>query len=432
MNKKITILFLFFYVLFSSQQNKKVVKEWTSYVQAIDVSDKSNWNFRLSAKMKKNKESAGNNGIWVRIDKKDKKMGFFENQYDKFKTTEDWKTYTISGKIDNDAQLLHFGAFAQDNGDYYFDDFKLEINDGKSKKWMSLPIKNSSFEDNIENEKNWFNGILSGSQTDVKNFKIDYSSETSFDGKNSLHIKGSNIIGSMPHGKFIEANGIKLYYETYGEGEPVLMIHGNGQSINAFMNQVDDFSKKYKVIIVDCRERGKSTFDKNVELTFDVQVEDLKQFLDKLGIKKVKILGWSDGGILAIMMSLKYPDLVEKFAASGANIFPEGLLDSELQDLKDGLEKFKKDNKDNKNDWLIDLYNLDYKYPQLKYEDLKNIKAKALIIAGDKDVIKIDHTVKIYESIPNSQLAIIPGASHMVPIEKPELFNSLVLKFFEN
>lgn len=119
MNKKITILFLFFYVLFSSQQNKKVVKEWTSYVQAIDVSDKSNWNFRLSAKMKKNKESAGNNGIWVRIDKKDKKMGFFENQYDKFKTTEDWKTYTISGKIDNDAQLLHFGAFAQDNGDYY-------------------------------------------------------------------------------------------------------------------------------------------------------------------------------------------------------------------------------------------------------------------------------------------------------------------------
>ena len=56
----------------------------------------------------------------VRIDKKDKKMGFFENQYDKFKTTEDWKTYTISGKIDNDAQLLHFGAFAQDNGDYYF------------------------------------------------------------------------------------------------------------------------------------------------------------------------------------------------------------------------------------------------------------------------------------------------------------------------
>ena len=74
--------------------------------------------------------------------------------------------------------------------------------------------------------------------------------------------------------------------------------------------------------------------------------------------------------------------------------------------LKDGLEKFKKDNKDNKNDWLIDLYNLDYKYPQLKYEDLKNIKAKALIIAGDKDVIKIDHTVKIYESIPNSQLAI--------------------------
>jgi pimeloyl-ACP methyl ester carboxylesterase len=103
----------------------------------------------------------------------------------------------------------------------------------------------------------------------------------------------------MPHGKFAEVNGIKMYYETYGEGEPLLMLHGNGQSISAFMNQVDDFSKKYKVIIVDCRERGKSTYDKTKELTFDIQVEDLKQFLDQQNIKKVKILGWSDGGILA-------------------------------------------------------------------------------------------------------------------------------------
>lgn len=426
----LSTLYLFFSFCLFAQEKKVVVKEWTSYVQNIDISDKQNWNFILSAKIKKGKESPGNCGIWARINKKDKSNGFFENQFYTIKVTEDWKEYIISGKIDLDAQFLNFGAFANENGDFYFDDFKVEVNDGKSKKWINLPLKNAKFEEDIETEKNWFHGIVYGKQTYSKNFKIDYTSLEHFEGKKSLHLKGSGIIGTLPNGKFIESNGIQLYYETFGEGEPVLMLHGNGQSISAFMNQVDDFSKKYKVIIVDCRERGKSTFDKNVELTFDVQVEDMKQFLDKLGIKKVKILGWSDGGILAILMAMKYPDLVEKFATSGANIFPEGLLDSALKELKDGVERLKKDNVNHKNDWLIDLYNLDIKYPQLKYEDLKTIKAKALIIAGDKDEIKTDHTVKIFESIPNGQLAIIPGATHYVPHEKPELFNSLVLKFF--
>ncbi|WP_294322989.1 alpha/beta hydrolase [uncultured Chryseobacterium sp.] len=431
MKKIISLFFLFFYfVVFS--QNKIVVSTWTSMMQPIQVENMQNRQFRLSAKIRQENGNEAKCAIWARVDNTDNKVGFFENQaYSEIKVTPEWNSFEIKGTVSPEGKTLNIGAFAEGNGDFYFDDFKLEVLDPKMAKWINIPLKNSGFEEDLDAGKNWVEGIGRNKITHAKNFSISTSGNKPFSGKKSLLIKARNIIGNMPHGKFADVNGIKVYYETYGEGEPLLMLHGNGQSISAFMNQVDDFSKKYKVIIVDCRERGKSTYDKTKELTFDIQVEDLKQFLDQQNIKKVKILGWSDGGILAILMALKYPDLVDKIACSGANIFPEGVTDEELKDSKETLARLIKENKNGKNDVYIDLYNLDLKYPNLKYEDLKAIQCPSLIIAGDKDVIKTEHTVKISESIPKGQLAIVPNSTHSVVVEKPELFNSLVMDFFE-
>jgi pimeloyl-ACP methyl ester carboxylesterase len=110
------------------------------------------------------------------------------------------------------------------------------------------------------------------------------------------------------NGKYIDVNGVKLYYEVYGEGEPLLMIHGNGGSFSCFENQVAEFSKQFKVLLVDCRGRGNSTYQKGIELTFDLQVEDFTLFLDKLNIKKTNILGWSDGGIIGLILAIKHPE----------------------------------------------------------------------------------------------------------------------------
>ncbi|REC47375.1 MULTISPECIES: alpha/beta fold hydrolase [Chryseobacterium] len=430
--KKIISLLILWLSLGIQAQDKPVVSDWTAITQSLKVQDKQNWKFRVSAKIRKENDNNAKCAIWARIDKLDNSTGFFENQaYLDIKVTSEWNSYEIKGTVNPDGKTLNIGAFAEDNGDFYFDDFKLEVLNSKTAKWMNIPLKNAGFEEEIAFEKNWAEGIGRNKITHVKNFSITASDNKPFTGKKSLLIKARNIIGNMPHGKFAEVNGIKMYYETYGEGEPLLMLHGNGQSISAFMNQVDDFSKKYKVIIVDCRERGKSTYDKTKELTFDIQVEDLKQFLDQQNIKKVKILGWSDGGILAILMALQHPDLVDKIACSGANIFPEGVTDEEFKDSKETLARLIKENKNGKNDVYIDLYNLDLKYPNLKYEDLKAIQCPSLIMAGDKDVIKTEHTVKIAESIPKGQLAIIPNSTHSVVVEKPELFNSLVMDFFE-
>jgi pimeloyl-ACP methyl ester carboxylesterase len=430
MKKIITVFLLSFYCTVFSQ-SKTIASTWTSLVQPVNVESMQNWKFRVSAKIRKESDSNSKCAIWARVDNTDNTVGFFENQaYSKIEVTKEWKNFQIEGNVSPEGKILNIGAFAENNGSFYFDDFKLDVLDPKSLKWVNIPLKNRGFEEGLVAGKDWSEGI-GRKVTHVKNFTITASDNKPFSGKKSLLIKADNIIGNMPHGKFADVNGIKMYYEMYGEGEPLLMLHGNGQSISAFMNQVEDFSKKYKVIIVDCRERGKSTYDKTKELTFDIQVEDLKQFLDQQNIKKVKILGWSDGGILAILMALKYPDLIDKIACSGANIFPEGLKDEEMKDLKQSLAQLIKENKDHKNDVYIDLYNLDLKYPNLKYEDLKAIQCPSLIMAGDKDVIKTEHTVKIAESIPKGQLAIIPNSTHSVVVEKPDLFNSLVIDFFE-
>ncbi len=232
------------------------------------------------------------------------------------------------------------------------------------------------------------------------------------------------------NGKYIDVNGVKLYYEIYGEGEPLLMIHGNGGSFVCFENQVPEFSKHYKVILVDCRGRGNSSYKKGVELTFDLQVEDISLFLEKLNINKTNVLGWSDGGIIGLLLAIKHPEKVAKLVTTGANIFPKGIV--HFDDMKKTAIDLDIKNTNHENDLAIDLNNLDLNYPNLNYTDLNVIKSKTLIMAGDHDEIKGEHTQKIYESIPNAQLAILPNSSHSTLIDKSNLFNEIVLEFLLN
>jgi pimeloyl-ACP methyl ester carboxylesterase len=240
----------------------------------------------------------------------------------------------------------------------------------------------------------------------------------------SLNISAQKL---HENGKYVDINGVKLFYEIYGKGEPILMIHGNGGSFSCFENQVAEFSKRFKVIVVDCRGRGNSSYQKGVELTFDLQVDDMNLFLDKLNIQKTNILGWSDGGIIGLLLAIKHPEKVNKLVTSGANIFPEGVID--FEDMKKTVLELERKNKNHEYDLDIDLNNLDLKFPNLKFTDLNVIKSKTLIIAGDHDVIKSEHTLKIYESIPNAQLAILPNSSHSALIENSKLFNEIVLHF---
>ena len=118
-------------------------------------------------------------------------------------------------------------------------------------------------------------------------------------------------------GQFAELNGIKMYYETYGKGAPLLLIHGNGQNIASMNFQIEYFSRDYQVIVADSRAHGKTGKGDSV-LNYVQMTEDYKALLDQLGVGPANVIGWSDGGIQALLLAISHPDKVNKLAVMGA------------------------------------------------------------------------------------------------------------------
>jgi pimeloyl-ACP methyl ester carboxylesterase len=233
-------------------------------------------------------------------------------------------------------------------------------------------------------------------------------------------------------GKYIAIRGIRMYYETYGKGEPLLMIHGNGGSISAFKYQIDFFSKHYKVILADSRAQGKS-IDNGEVLNYEMMTEDLNALLDSLHIKSANVIGWSDGGINGLLLAIHHPDKVKKLATTGANLIPDAsVLDpggvAFVFDSKKQLAAGKQDAATKNTLKLITMMELE---PHILLTDLQKIKCPVFVIGGDADVIKPSHTVQIFENIPQANLWIVPVCGHGTLHRYKEEFNTKVLSFFQ-
>jgi pimeloyl-ACP methyl ester carboxylesterase len=233
-------------------------------------------------------------------------------------------------------------------------------------------------------------------------------------------------------GKYYPIRGIKMYAEVYGKGKPLLMIHGNGSSIGAFAKNIPYFAQKYLVIVVDSRAHGHST-DVRDSLSFEMMADDYAALLKAMHIDSAYVLGWSDGGINALVLAMRHPEKVIKLASTGANLWPDstGLIPSYWKDeqkeyiaKKDIMFKTAKE----KNDWKIFL--LDWLQPNIDFKALKAIKCPALIISGDHDLIPLQHTVQIYQNIPKAYLWILPNSGHGTLVEHTDEFNNKVDSFF--
>jgi alpha-beta hydrolase superfamily lysophospholipase len=123
-------------------------------------------------------------------------------------------------------------------------------------------------------------------------------------------------------GKYYDIRGFKMYCEVYGQGQPLLIIHGNGGSIDNFIYQIPFFRKKYKVIIADSRAQGKSS-DNGDSLTYEMMADDYAALLDAMKIDSADIIGWSDGGINGLLIAIRHPEKVKKLAVTGANLVPD-------------------------------------------------------------------------------------------------------------
>lgn len=220
--------------------------------------------------------------------------------------------------------------------------------------------------------------------------------------------------------------GVRLYYEAYGAGPPLVLVHGNGGSIADLGAQIAYFRRHYRVIAMDSRDHGRSD-DAPDPLTYEAMSDDLAALLSHLRIERADVLGWSDGGIEALLLAMRHPNRVRKVVAVSANLTPDGLdpeAIAEIRSLVDAMPNEERDTPQGRR--ALTLARLMLDEPHIDLSALEAVTAPTLVLAGDHDLILGAHTVAIYHHLPNSQLAILPDATHSAPIDHPRLFNATV------
>jgi pimeloyl-ACP methyl ester carboxylesterase len=221
---------------------------------------------------------------------------------------------------------------------------------------------------------------------------------------------------------------ITLHYHECGAGAPLILLHGNGESTAYFQHQMEPFAARFRVIAVDTRGHGQSPRG-DMPFTLAQFAEDLKQFLDAMGIQKAHILGFSDGANIALLFALKYPQFVDKLILDGADLSPRGVKASVQIPICIGyglvslIARFDRAAIAKK-----ELLGLMVTQPDIAPDALAALTMPVLVLAGTRDMIKDAHTRLIAASIPNAQLRILDG-DHFIAAKNSAAFNEAVLEF---
>lgn len=226
---------------------------------------------------------------------------------------------------------------------------------------------------------------------------------------------------------FLQDMDIQLYFEKTGCGEPLILLHGNGEDRTVFAGQIPHFAKRFTVYAVDTRGHGKSPRGTK-PFTLSQFADDLRDFLDEQGIEKTHVLGFSDGANIAVLFALRYPKRLLSLVLNSGNLDPDGLMQETVDEIRTAYAKAKekRTEEERKEAALLELMLFE---PQIKPESLSKIDVPTLVIAGDHDVIREEHTRLIAESIPNAELVILSG-THGVAEESPEAFNDALDRFY--
>lgn len=221
---------------------------------------------------------------------------------------------------------------------------------------------------------------------------------------------------------------ISLHFVEQGGGKPLILLHGNGEDGSYFKHQINCFSADYRVIAIDTRGHGQSSRGEK-PFTIVQFAEDLHDFMDEKGIAKAILLGFSDGGNIALTFALKYPERVERMIVDGANLFPRGVKPLYQWPIEIGyrIAKLfaKKTDKAKQNAEMLGLM---VNEPHINPVELARLTMPVLVVAGTKDMIKESHTRLIHNSLPNAQLVILEG-DHFVANKNAEAFNKAVKEF---
>ena len=223
---------------------------------------------------------------------------------------------------------------------------------------------------------------------------------------------------------------IRLFYREQGDGEALVLLHGNGESCDYFKHQIPVFSRHYHVFAVDTRGHGQTPRGEQ-PFTLSQFADDLRDFFDAHGIKQAHVLGFSDGGNIALIFALRYPERVKSLILNGANLEPEGVRRRYQWPIEAGYRLTnlfaRRSEEAAQRHALLALM---VEEPHIAPESLASLTVPALVIAGTHDMLAEKHTRLIARSIPGAQLRLLDG-DHFIAAKQPQAFNNAVLAFLK-
>jgi pimeloyl-ACP methyl ester carboxylesterase len=241
---------------------------------------------------------------------------------------------------------------------------------------------------------------------------------------------------------YVDANDVHTYYEAVGAGDPYVLLHGGMCTVETFGGLVPPLAEHFRVYTPERRAHGR-TPDVGGPITYQLMAEDTVAFLEALELGPVHLGGWSDGAVVALLVAMWRPDLVRTLVFVGSHVNLSGVppqllvgldhmtaadLPPFLRELYAAVSPHEPERFDDvfarlKEDWKV--------APEVALEELGAVSVPTLVVAADDDMVTVEHLAAVHRAIPEAQLAIIPGATHAVPMEKPDLLARLILDFLD-
>jgi pimeloyl-ACP methyl ester carboxylesterase len=243
-------------------------------------------------------------------------------------------------------------------------------------------------------------------------------------------------------GEYVEVNGLKTYYEVHGDGPPLLLLHGGFGNAPSMAPISEILSRHHRVYLPERRGHG-HTPDIG-EITYELMTEDTVGFMRAMGIERAHVIGYSDGAIICFYLGIRHPEAVDRLVPISGNFHWNGLSERSrtmfekstpeafaqvLGDLVSHYNEVSPDGPDHFPVVFSKLQQLFLTEPNLTTEDLAAIKAPTLVLAADRDLMSIEHTLELHRAIEGSQLCIIPGANHNLVFDRTEEVCAAVLRF---
>ena len=239
---------------------------------------------------------------------------------------------------------------------------------------------------------------------------------------------------------YVDLDGVRTWFDEHGAGEPLVLLHpgGGGVDSRAFAPNLGALAANFRVFTPERRGHGR-TPDVEGPITFEAMAEDTARFLELVVGGPARVLGVSDGAVVALVLALRRPELVTRLAFVAGVFHHDGwwpqAIDPDNEPpafLKGSYAELSPDGAAHYGVVVEKLARAHQVEPSLTLEDLETIPCRTLVMLGDDDEVRLEHAIALYGALPDAELAVIPGTSHGLLVEKPELCNTILVDFLRN